>query len=72
VTFGWRSAAIATAVALAVAAPIVLVFMRDRPEQIGLTPYGAPPGYAEPPRTGGNPAAAAISGLLVGARSVDF
>jgi sugar phosphate permease len=42
--FGWRNVGLVLAgVALAAAVPIAL-FMRDRPESIGLRPYGATPG----------------------------
>ena len=37
---GWRSAAWLVSAAAAVVFVIVLVFMRDRPEQLGLRPYG--------------------------------
>jgi sugar phosphate permease len=40
---GWRAAALAVAGAAAVVFAIVLVFMRDRPEDIGLLPYGRRP-----------------------------
>jgi sugar phosphate permease len=45
---GWRAAALLVAGAAAVVFAIVFVFMRDRPEDMGLRPYGrahdAPPG----------------------------
>src|SRR5262245_27712483 len=37
---GWRSAALVVSGAAAVVFLIVLVFMRDRPEDLGLLPYG--------------------------------
>ena len=40
---GWRTAAYAVAGAAAIVFIVVLVFMRDRPEDIGLLPYGRPP-----------------------------
>jgi sugar phosphate permease len=40
---GWRSAALLVAAAAAVIFAIVLLFMRDRPEDIGLLPYGRSP-----------------------------
>ena len=40
---GWRSAALLVAGAAVVVFTIVLVFMRDRPEDIGLLPYGRSP-----------------------------
>jgi len=53
-TRGWRAAALLVAGAASVVFVIVLVFMRDRPEDLGLLPYGrkigaAPPRPAMPP-----------------------
>jgi sugar phosphate permease len=42
-TSGWRAAALVVAAGAAVVFVIVLVFMRDRPEDIGLLPYGRSP-----------------------------
>ena len=39
---GWRAAALLVAGAAAVVFVIVLIFMRDRPEDLGLLPYGRP------------------------------
>lgn len=49
---GWR--AVSTTVALSTAAgiPVVLMFLRDRPEDLGLAPWGAPDGHV-PRATGG-------------------
>ena len=41
-SYGWRSAALLVAGAAAVVFVIVLIFMRDRPEDLGLRPYGRP------------------------------
>jgi sugar phosphate permease len=38
---GWRSASLTVAVFSAVLAPIVYLFLRDRPSDVGLLPYGA-------------------------------
>src|SRR5687767_15718825 len=43
-TRGWRAAALLVAGAAAVVFIIVYLFMRDRPEDIGLLPYGRSPG----------------------------
>jgi sugar phosphate permease len=47
---GWRSAALIVAVVAAVVFAIVAVFMRDRPEDLGLTRYGSKPSAAAPVR----------------------
>jgi len=68
---GWRVAALAVAaLAAAVVVPVGL-FMRDRPAEIGLLPYGAtrPPPIPTPRR---NPVAAALGVLAEAAREKDF
>ena len=43
-TRGWRPAALLVAGAAAIVFIVVLLFMRDRPEDLGLLPYGRAPG----------------------------
>ena len=42
--FGWRMAVIPVFAACAVVAVLVFLFMRNRPNEVGLTPFGAAPG----------------------------
>jgi sugar phosphate permease len=66
---GWRSAVQMVAAAAAVALPLVLLLMRERPGDLGLRPYGATAQSDAAPR----PAAAApLAGLARGVRSRDF
>jgi MFS family permease len=68
---GWRVASlIVTAVALAVV-PLVLVFIRDRPSDIGVAPVGAVADTPETPLPTGT-FSAAFSGLLIGMRTRVF
>ena len=68
---GWRYAAVTVAiVAVAAVLPLVALFMRDRPEDVGLFPYGAD--AADPPASGGNPFRIAVDGLLEARRSTTF
>jgi sugar phosphate permease len=69
---GWRTMSLTLAAIVAGFVPLLLVLMRDRPEDIGLAPYGAPPGAAPPPRAAGNPFAATFRALAEGARLRDF
>ena len=72
VTHGWRTAALLIAVAAVCALPLVAVFMRNDPGDIGLRPVGASTGGPEPPRPPARAAGAAIAGLAAGLRSRDF
>jgi MFS family permease len=70
--WGWRYAAgTAAAVALVVVLPLVLLFIRDRPSDIGLAPYGST--EIEPaPVVTGNPFASAVRTLGTVRRSRAF
>jgi sugar phosphate permease len=71
-SFGWRAPALCVAaVALLVVFPIVALAARDRPQEVGLEPYGAtrPVAVPEPPA---HPFRPAVDGLLVGVRSRSF
>ncbi|WP_344018326.1 MFS transporter [Pseudonocardia kongjuensis] len=60
---GWRPAALVTAVAALAVVPVVLLFLRDRPADLGLPPYGGTEADAVPAqRTGA--AALALRSLV--------
>jgi MFS family permease len=70
--WGWRYAAgTAAAVALVVVLPLVLLFMRDRPSDLGLAPYGSDE-IERPPAPTGNPFAVAVRTLGAVRRSTAF
>jgi MFS family permease len=70
--FGWRWAALTVAlVAMLVVFPIVALVVRDRPQSIGLEPYGATRPVPVPERSS-KPFRPAIDGLLLGFRSRTF
>ena len=58
---GWRWAAGVVAVFALALVPVVLLVMRDRPSDAHTTPYGAEPGYVEPPPVAGGPGAARLA-----------
>jgi len=69
---GWRWATVTvSAVALLVVFPIVALFVRDRPQSVGLQPYGASEPVAVPERAA-RPFRPAIDGLLIGVKSGTF
>jgi sugar phosphate permease len=71
-TYGWRYAAwTVSAVALLVVFPVVALVVRDRPQSIGLQPYGATEPVEVPPPSR-HPFRPAVDGLLIGLRSPAF
>ncbi len=66
---GWRAAALVVSGAAAVVFVVVLVFMRDRPEDVGLLPYGRR-ADAGPP--GASRALAPLEALRLASRSRAF
>jgi sugar phosphate permease len=64
---GWRTAALVVAAAAAMVFVLVLALMRDRPEDLGLRPYGARESAVPPP-----PALSPVGALVVAARSRAF
>src|SRR5690242_8843551 len=70
---GWRWASLIVAAAALSVVPLVLVFMRNYPQDKGLTPYGASTAdAAEPAVVPASSFAAAVSGLRIGARVPAF
>ena len=71
-TYGWRPMVLAIVVIAAAIFPVVAIFMRDRPSDIGLVPYGET-GAPKPhvPATG-NPVALAFRTLREATRVRDF
>ena len=69
---GWRVMSVALGVVLIAFVPVLILLMRERPEQLGLGQYGDPrgPQPVKPPQ--GNPVAAAFRALSEGARTRDF
>lgn len=71
-TNGWRWATLACAAAALLVTPLVVGFLRDRPAQYGVTPYGAPDDWTPPPPATGNPARNALVALKDASRSKAF
>jgi MFS family permease len=70
-THGWRWASLIVAAAALSVVPLVLVFMRNYPQDKGLTPYGAT-AAAEPAVVPASSFKAAFDGLRIGARVPAF
>jgi sugar phosphate permease len=72
--YGWRMLVGLVACSLVCLAPIIAWLMRNRPADVGLTPYGSPAGtalaYAKPPTQ--NPIALSLQALKGAARTRNF
>jgi sugar phosphate permease len=69
---GWRTMCLVVAGLVAGLVPVLLLLMRDRPEDLGLAPYGDPRGPRTIRSVRGNPVSVAFRALSDGARSRDF
>ena len=72
--YGWRTLVTLVACVLLGLAPLIALLMRNRPSDIGLTPYGSPAGtalaYAKPPSE--NPVVVSLSALRSAAKTRNF
>ncbi len=71
-SYGWQAASWTTATAALLMVPVIALFMRNRPQDIGLKAFGADPQSADPAPTTGNPIKTALSALKRGLHSKDF
>ena len=60
---GWRAISITVALGAFVMVPVIALFLKERPTDIGMKPYGAPMNWVEPPRNTTNAAVVAIETL---------
>lgn len=71
-TVSWRAAALLISIAALAVVPLILIFIRSSPADIGAKPYGAPDDWVRPPRATGNPAREAIQALKQASKSRAF
>jgi sugar phosphate permease len=69
---GWRIMTLCLGAVVVAFVPVLILLMRERPEQVGLGQYGDPRGPQPVPRLQDNPVAVAFRALRDGARSRDF
>ena len=69
---GWRLASFVLVAVVVVLLPVIAVFMRDRPEDLGLARYGDRSLSRPAASPAGNPVTVAFRALAVGMRSRDF
>jgi predicted MFS family arabinose efflux permease len=63
VTVGWRWSVAIACVAVVAVIPLVVLFLRDKPSDIGIKPFGAPEGFEEPAVRRANPMTATFAAL---------
>ena len=68
---GWRPSILIVAAASAAMIPLVVLFLREWPRDVGVAPYGGSFAAATPP-SAANPARVALQALADGVRSRDF
>lgn len=71
-TYGWRTTVIAIAAIAAAVVPLVALLLRDRPQDVGLLPYGETGEIKPVPAPKGNPVALAFAGLRDAVRNRDI
>jgi MFS family permease len=71
-TSGWRQATLLVALAALAVVPLVLIFVRNRPDDLNVTPYGAPDTWRPTPRPTGNAARLALSTLARASKQRTF
>lgn len=69
---GWRAASLVVCGAALAVVPLVLWLLRDRPEDVGLLPYGAGPDYVTPAPPPPGAARRALGALRAAARTRVF
>ena len=69
---GWRAMSLVLACSVAVFVPAIAMLMRNRPEELGLAPYGDRRGPRPAPAVDGNPLVLAFRAFGESARSRDF
>lgn len=69
---GWRAASLVIAIAALCVVPLVVLLMRDYPEDLGVSPFGAPEGYVPARAAEGGAARRAIDGLVFASKVRSF
>ena len=72
VTYGWKSVSLTVGGASAAVVPFIYFFLRERPESLGITPYGAPEDWQPDAPHELSAGKLAIDTALQSAKSKDF
>ena len=71
-TYGWKSVSITVASFALLVIPFIYLFLRERPADLGLLPYGAPADWQEPEKSELSAFALAIDTLKQSSKRKDF
>ena len=71
-TYGWKSIGVTIGAAAFLMVPMIYVFLREKPSDLGLLPYGAPDDWTPPVRSEMNAARLAIVTLKEASAHKDF
>lgn len=71
-TYGWKSVSLTVGGASALIIPFIFLFLKEKPELLGLAPYGAPNGWQPPPPNEMSAGKIAIDTLMKSSKSRDF
>ncbi len=71
-TYGWKSVSITVASFALLVVPFIYFFLKDKPADLGLLPYGAPAGWQPPAKSELSAVALAIDTLIQSSKRKDF
>jgi sugar phosphate permease len=71
-TYGWKSVSLTVGGAAALIIPFIFLFLKEKPELLGMTPYGAPSDWQPPAPNELSAGRIAIDTLRVSSKSRDF
>jgi MFS family permease len=71
-TYGWKSVSLTVGSASALIIPFIFLFLKEKPELLGLAPYGAPDGWQPPPPNDMSAGEIAIDTLMKSSKSRNF
>jgi MFS family permease len=72
VTYGWKSVSITVGGASAAVIPFIYLFLKEKPEALGITPYGAPDNWQPPVQSDESAGFIAIDTLKKSAKDRSF
>lgn len=72
VTYGWKSVSLTVGTAAALVIPFIYFFLKEKPEALGMTPYGAPADWQPSAPNELSAGRMAIDTLRVASKSKDF